>query len=153
MIIWLIEDDGFKREKLRRVIDELTLDSEIIEAKSAKSAINLLVGPLPDVIILDMSLPTFDIGPADSGGRPQAFGGIELLRELDRKGIISPVIVVTQYAVFGSADERMTLDQLKQRLAASHKNTFVDLVSYETTSDQWKVPFANAFNLAIQTKD
>ena len=149
MNVWLIEDDGFKRDKIRHVLLEHLPFAEISEARSAKSALLMLGGPLPDVVILDMSLPTFDIGPSESGGRPQAFGGVEFLRELDRKGVVVPVVVVTQYEVYESVDERLTHGQLRGRLSEAHSANFVDLVHYETNSEQWKKPFYGALAQAL----
>ena len=78
MIIWLIEDDGFKRDKLMACLIDLFPNAEVRQAKSAKSALNLMKGRLPNLVVLDMSLPTFDIGPTEAGGRPQGFGAERL---------------------------------------------------------------------------
>ena len=139
MRIWLVEDDGFKRDKLRQCLLDLFEGVEIKEAKSAKSAFNLLKEGQPHLVVLDMSLPTFDIGFAETGGRPQGFGGVEVLREMDRRSIAVPVIIVTQYEIFG--EERLSIRELEARLLAEHPATFVGLVYYETASEQWKKEF------------
>jgi CheY-like chemotaxis protein len=145
--ILLIEDDGFKRDKLRAMLQELFRDAGIEEARSAQSAFRSLRRDTPHLIILDMSLPTFDIGPQESGGRPQGFGGVEVLREMDRRGVTTPVIVVTQYEMFG--DERLGLRELAAKLSVEHPLTFIDLVYYETASEQWKKAFTEAIDKAV----
>jgi CheY-like chemotaxis protein len=145
--VWLVEDDGFKRDKLRACLREVIPQADIREAKSAKSAFNFLREGAPDLVVLDMSLPTFDIGPTESGGRPQGFGGVEVLREMDRKGVRAPVIVVTQYEFFG--EERVSIHELASRLRAEHVDTFSALVFYEAASEQWKVGFKDAVIAAI----
>ena len=150
MKIWLIEDDGFKRDKLRAALADIFEEPEVFEARSAKSAFNLLAGGTPDLVVLDMSLPTFDIGPSESGGRPQGFGGVEVLREMDRRGLTVPVIVVTQYEVFG--EERVGIGELAKRLASEHPERFVGLVYYETASEQWKKGFAEQATRAVRAK-
>lgn len=147
MIIWLVEDDGFKRDKLRACLVELFPDVEVREAKSAKSALNLMKGELPDLIVLDMSLPTFDIGPTEAGGRPQGFGGVEVLREMERKDVVVPVVVVTQFEVFG--EERMSIEELQSQLADKHASTFAGLVFYEAATEQWRERFGSAVLNAI----
>jgi CheY-like chemotaxis protein len=137
--IWLVEDDGFKRDKVRQCLQELFPGSEIDEARSAKSAFNLLQETLPELIVLDMSLPTFDIGRGETGGRPQVFGGVEVMREMARRSIVVPVLIVTQYEVFG--EERVGIKELESRLFKEHPATFAGLVYYETASEQWKANF------------
>jgi CheY-like chemotaxis protein len=147
MKIWLVEDDGFKREKLKAALLELLPAAEIQEAKSAKTAFNLLSAGMPKLIVLDMSLPTFDIGPFEAGGRPQGFGGVEVLREMERREIVAPVVVVTQYEVFG--EERLGIGELAKRLEKEHPETFTSLVYYDSGSEQWKKDFAIAVNKAL----
>jgi CheY-like chemotaxis protein len=146
--IWLIEDDGFKRDKLRGCLEELVPGANIHEARSAKSALMLMRGDRPDLVILDMSLPTFDIGPMEAGGRPQGFGGVEVLREMERKDVTAPVIVVTQYEVFG--EERMSLKELEERLADRHSSRFSGLIFYEAATEQWKQPFGAAVRASLR---
>lgn len=148
MQISLIEDDGFKRDKLRAALLELFPAADIREARSAQSAFVLLERGDLNVVILDMSLPTFDIGPFEAGGRPQVFGGVEVLREMERRGIVVPTIVVTQYEVFG--EERVGIGELEKRLAADHPESFVGLVYYEAASERWKDRFAEAVNRAAK---
>jgi CheY-like chemotaxis protein len=147
--IWLVEDDGFKRDKLRAVLRELFPESDIEEARSAKSAFNLLGNGLPNLVVLDMSLPTFDIGPTEPGGRPQGFGGVEVLREMERRDITAPVVVVTQYAFFG--EERVNLGELTRQLREEHGERFVELVYYESASEEWKVSFQDAIRRAVSS--
>jgi CheY-like chemotaxis protein len=147
MTLWLIEDDGFKRDKLRAALLELFSDAAILEARSAKAAFTLLSQGNPDLVILDMSLPTFDIGPNESGGRPQVFGGVEVLREMERREIVVPVVIVTQYEVFG--EERVGIKELTNRLREEHGDIFVDLVYYETASEMWKSGFEAAIRAAV----
>ncbi len=150
MKIWLIEDDGFKRDKLRAALLEKFPHAEVLEARSAKSAFKLLNKGTPNVVVLDMSLPTFDIGPTESGGRPQGYGGVEVLREMERRELVVPVVVVTQYEVFG--EERMSIRELAKKLATDHGANFVELVYYDTVSGTWKPKFAEAIQKAISRK-
>jgi CheY-like chemotaxis protein len=147
--ICLVEDDGFKRDKLRQRLGELFATADIREAKSAKSAFQLIRQGLPSLIVLDMSLPTFDIAADESGGRPQGFGGVEVLREMDRRDIQIPVVVVTQYEVFG--EERLGIRELASRLANEHPNTFKGLVYYEASSERWQKDFDAVVSNAVKS--
>lgn len=151
MKICLVEDDGFKRDKLRQRLSELFAAANILEARSAKSAFQLIRHHLPSLIVLDMSLPTFDIGADESGGRPQGFGGVEVLREMDRRDIQVPVVVVTQYEVFG--EERLGIGELATRLATAHPRTFKGLVYYEASSERWQQEFDALVFKAVEANE
>ena len=112
---------------------------------SVKSAKNLLSSLSElDCIILDMSLPTFDISEDEDGGRPQGFGGKEIIRTLLRKRMLIPVVVVTAYEVFVTnnnlSDREVTLDELKIELKAYSENLDLEIIKYDAVSDfEWKL--------------
>jgi len=145
MIIWLVEDDRYKGEKIRDELERrFRKEVHIAEARSANSAIRMLSEGKPDLMVLDMSLPTFDIGPEESGGRPQGFGGVEVLREMERRDISIPVVVVTQYEVFESEEERISLAELRARLNLDYPGNFRELVYYEASTEKWRVDLIDA---------
>jgi CheY-like chemotaxis protein len=78
--ILLVEDEAPKSTHIERFLKNLAPNVVISLAKSVNSAFDALEQNVPDLLLLDMSLPTFDIGDRESGGRPQGFGGIEILR-------------------------------------------------------------------------
>ena len=109
MNILLVEDEDPKRANIIRALNKIRPASDIIEARSVNSAITQLRSTVPDLILLDMSLPTFDIGPGEPGGRPQGFGGIEVLRYIDRFKLRVPVIVITAYEAFAREGRQIGL--------------------------------------------
>ena len=137
MKILLVEDEDPKRRNtliaLRRAVD----DASIVEARSVNSALKELRRAGFDLILLDMSLPSFDIGPGEGGGRPQGFGGIELLRSMDRLNLQVPVIVITAYEQFSSGGAQISLDTLRADLTNAHPHTFRGLVFYNSVVNSW----------------
>ncbi len=57
--ILLIEDDTIEVMKLKRAINKLALDHELIEAKNGEEALLILKNNehLPDIIFLDLNMP------------------------------------------------------------------------------------------------
>jgi CheY-like chemotaxis protein len=138
MNILLVEDDENKRrevgELLRRAVDDL----QLTEAKSLHSGLTALRGREWDLVIRDMTMPTFDIGTEEDGGRPQAYGGRELLGQMARRGIVAPVIVLTQFDRFGQGLDEMTLEELNRELMRSHGPSYLGSVYYNPAYDTWR---------------
>jgi CheY-like chemotaxis protein len=81
MKILLVEDDEYKIDLIVPFIKSMILDVDLTFAASVKSAKKELDNDNEiHVVLLDMTLPTFDMTAGSSGGRPQGFGGLEVLR-------------------------------------------------------------------------
>lgn len=153
MKLLLVEDEGPKLEKIKACIQTIMPNSNIHTARSVRSALDLLDSAPFDMIILDMSLPTFDISEDEYGGRPQGFGGLEVMRDMTNYEIITPVVVVTAYEYFpGELDgpqketQETTLPELQAMLKREFSEIFVDLVKYDTLSDEWQEQLTCAIN-------
>jgi DNA-binding response OmpR family regulator len=68
MRILLIEDEVPKQEHILAALKELRPGATVNVARSVRTAIESIVAEQPDLLLLDMSLPTFDVGPKESGG-------------------------------------------------------------------------------------
>jgi len=138
MRMLIVEDEEPKRKGILSVLGSEFPDSQRSEARSVHSAIHKLKTEPPDLVLLDMSLPTFDVGPGEPGGRPQGFGGIEVLRYMDRFKLVVPVIVVTAYEAFPKDGRQIELSDLRDQLSQSHPKTFRGLVFYNSFYSGWR---------------
>ena len=136
--ILIVEDEDPKRANIISALSELNISYDLIEARSVLSAINCLRATTPELILLDMSLPTFDIAPRESGGRPQGFGGVEVLRYIDRFGLSVPVIVVTAYEAFSQGGKQIGLNDLGKQLLLSHGAVFSGMIYYNSVYEKWR---------------
>ncbi len=138
MKILIVEDDEDKRRQVIDFLRELTPGAVLEEARSLRSGLNAILKGGQDLVILDMTMPTFDITAEEDGGRPQAYAGRELLRHMKRRGIRTPAIVLTQFDRFGEGPNLLTLEQLDQALRAEHFEHYLGAVSYSVTDEGWK---------------
>lgn len=138
MKLLIIEDDEIKRNELMKYISSSIPSATIETAKSYQSGLKAIIAKQYKIIILDMTMPTFDIGLEEPGGRPQAYAGREILRQMDRRDIKIPVIVVTQFDRFGEGKDKLTLEELDGQLKMAHPMNYKGSVYYNTTSDSWK---------------
>lgn len=142
MRILIVEDELSKKENIIRLVEDNFPKSTLLEAHSVKSAKILLKSKENfDCIILDMSLPTFDIGRNEFGGRPQGFGGKEVIRQLFRDNKFIPIVVVTAYDFFSNiegSEESMSLDELKNQLNNYSSSLTISVIKYSGLIDDWK---------------
>ena len=138
MKILLIEDEAPKRDNIRSLLDQMGLLDAVSEARSVGSAIRALRVNGFNLIILDMSLPTFDIGMGETGGRPQGFGGVEVLRYMERFKLATPVIVVTAYPAFSEGNQEIDLKSLTNKLRDQHPIIFKEIVFYNSMFSEWR---------------
>lgn len=151
MKILLVEDEYPKRQNILNFLKGLKLDLEISFANSANSALDSIDSEIPDLMILDMSLPTFDINDHDNGGTPRGFGGEDVLRILLIQEIVCKTIVVTGYESFLKDDGlSLDIDKLKQSLQFEFPEYILDVIHYNSTNDSWKTSLKEYFTRFIK---
>ena len=130
----IVEDDQHKLDNIVRFLREYSDMYEIRVARAFQSALKAIRDWKPALILLDMSLPTYEGG----GGRPRPFAGTELLHEIRRRRIPSKVVVMTQFDSFGEGPERKTLDQLRTEISREYREWYRDTVYYNPAESAWR---------------
>ncbi|WP_075306391.1 hypothetical protein [Hyalangium minutum] len=138
MNVLIIEDDQFKFKQLSSFVKEAFPLCTILSARSVHSGKIEIRARSFDIVLLDMSLPSYDIGGEEPGGRPQAFGGRELLGYMDFLELATPVIVVTQFERFDTGDDEIEIETLGETLKESYPGNFRGIIYYNAASEQWK---------------
>ena len=144
MKILIIEDDREKKTKIIEYLKSLYADDLIVyEKESLRSALKEIIKSTEyDLMILDMSLPNFDISEDEpGGGTPESFAGKELLAQMKLRRINIPVIVVTQFSTFDHG--RVTLDDLKHLFEDEYSDFYLGSVYYNDAVDSWKYELVN----------
>ena len=137
--ILLVEDEKPKQTHIQRFLDQVATDVTVSVARSVNTALDCLEEKPSDLLLLDMSLPTFDVGERESGGRPQGFGGIEILRLMTHAGIACPTIVITGYEAFTQkSGQRVELAQMREELIREFPKIFRGVLHYNSTYDEWE---------------
>ena len=131
--ILLIDDDNVKISKIVTFINEKN-EYSITIANALNPGLKKVLKESYDFILLDMSLPTFD---SAESGYFNSFGGIDFLKEMKRKKITIPVIIVTQYEIFGEGSGRKTSEDIDVDCKKIFNN-YVGIVIFSSTNDNWK---------------
>jgi CheY-like chemotaxis protein len=139
-LVLLIEDETPKRGHIVRYLASFQDELTVVVAMSVTSALDEIEKSVPDVVLLDMSLPTFDVGEKEPGGRPQGFGGVEILRHMVMSGIVAPTVVITGYEALPRGDnESVTVEQMRAEFAAEFPDHFRGVLQFNSSYDEWKV--------------
>lgn len=136
MRILIVEDNRTKLLRLKRFIQGMKLSKEIKieEANSFTSGIRKIREKCWDAIILDMSLPTYDITHREAGGDKKPVGGKEIMKRMLHRNILIPVVIVTQFETFG--ENRLTLELLNKEFCDEFKEIWKGTIFYE--GDEWQ---------------
>lgn len=137
MKILIAEDENQKLEHICEFVKANFAGADVLIAKSVTAAIDALEDHSPDLLMLDMSLPTFEIGVDEPGGRPQGFGGIEILRHADFLGAFVPTFVITAYEGFEDGSRAVDLSELRHNLEQEHPRNFKGIVYYSGLGGEW----------------
>lgn len=89
--VLLVDDHPVVRAGFQRLLDNDSQIDIIAEASSGQEAVEKYFSERPDVVIMDLSMPT---DPADSGGI-QVYGGLEAIRVIRAKDPDARVLVLT----------------------------------------------------------
>jgi CheY-like chemotaxis protein len=137
--VLLVEDEAPKRKHIERFLAKWSLSVSVVVARSVNSALDALDDEKPDLLLLDMSLPTFDVGGLEAGGRPQGFGGIEVLRHMTLADISCPTIVITGYEAFPTeVGKPIELSQMRSDLEKEFPMLIRGVLHYNSTYEEWK---------------
>lgn len=142
MRILLVEDNSNKLNKIKEVLYDNYLQAEIEEARSFTSGIKKVYENKWDLIILDMSLPTYDITHTESGGDKKPVAGKNIMKRMINRNIDIPVIVITQFETFD--DDRISLDSLNKEFEEGFGTIWRGTIFYG--DDDWNVTLKKILN-------
>jgi CheY-like chemotaxis protein len=138
LAVLLIEDDEIKRQGVFNAISKEFEDADIVTSNSVKSSIEMLSSRQFDLVVADMSLPTFDIDTRERGGTPRPFGGIEVFEYLERMESTVPVLVVTSYPVLTDGKKSISFDGLRNELSRDFSSNFAGIIYFDSQYADWE---------------
>lgn len=146
MKILLIEDDKYKREDLRTYIHQEFPDVWVDEVKSYKTGVLKVLDGTYDLLLVDMTIPTYENDSFPSGGGSLKNGGELIINEVYDEGKNVKFAVVTQYETFDGE----TLEVIEQRLHRLCNNNYLGCVKYCSYKEDWKNPLHKIIKLCYQ---
>jgi CheY-like chemotaxis protein len=132
----IIEDNEAKLNRLRQFCEENLTDYEVEDRRSYNSALSEVVhnGKNYDLILLDVSMNTYDISPEVSDGEQEPLAGSNILRFMKLRKIKVPVIVVTMYESFVDG---IKIDKLDEGFREKYSEFYKGFVYYSLRNEDW----------------
>lgn len=137
MKVLLVEDDDDKALSILEFVENNYGNVTVETAKSLQTGLQLILNVPSDLILLDMTMRNYDRTLVEDGGRPHAFAGREILRQMRRERILTPVIVVTHFHMFGDEKNLITLSELNDQLREKFPN-YLGSVQFKSNVEDWK---------------
>jgi CheY-like chemotaxis protein len=139
MKVLVIEDDPNKAEQVISFLKTLFgHGDDVIHKTSYQSGLRQLYSDIFDFVILDMSLPTYDIKPGEDAYKFRHLGGHDILSELKRKKKQAKVVILTQFERFGEGNQFVTLSDIKRILRRDFSENYLTTVSYHPNKTAWQ---------------
>lgn len=140
MKILIVENDSIKSGQLELFLSEhLGTNSDIKIRRSYQSGLETILSNNFDLLILDMSLPTFDITKEDDGGETLDRGGEVILQEMEREGIKIKSVIVTQYEEF----DDVSLEEIDNSLKNEFSDFYLGCIYYNIIQMDWQKELKN----------
>ncbi len=137
MKVYIVDDEEGKTQNIEEFMRRLVPTCEIEVYRSFQKGLRALITSQPDLLLLDMTMPTYEVGPRESGGRDRRYAGREILRQLKRKKLFVPVIVITQYEQFEEGGKDVDLNTIRSDLHDKFPGVFIDAIYYNASDSQW----------------
>lgn len=151
MNILIVEDDQHKLDSIEQLFLDRIKNVHLHKAQSYNSGLKAIESQSFDLIVLDMTIPTYDRSSTETGGRPRSYGGSDLLRQMARRNLSTQVVIVTQFEAFGEAGGQKPLSEVNQSLKERYP-FYVGSVYYDPASDEWKRHLNSVLSKITSTK-
>lgn len=139
--ILLVEDNIQKKDKILDFIKSIDSMNIVAVASSFTSGCQIVdnYGSECDIILLDISLPTYDKNNLSPGGNFRSFAGKEIARKIIRKKMKMKIIFITQYNSFSENRKSYNFQELKAELIKDCKDNFLGMIQFDSTKENWKI--------------
>ena len=132
--ILIVDDDEYKTINIKELLERSKKCKELANEKTLNSGLCRIRNEKFDLILLDMSMPTFETADA---GNYNSFGGLIFLEEMKRIRNNTPVIILTQYEIFGEGPMRKTSESIDSECKNSYSN-YKGIIIYSSIQNTWK---------------
>ena len=149
MKILLVEDDEHKMNDIITYLKTTIKNVNVDTACSIASGVETAIDNQYDLILLDMTIPNFDITETSDGGKSYKNGGEIIVKELLDEEIDFRCAIITQYETFNNE----TIDQIGQRMKELCGDNYFGYVKYSTSDNSWKDSLKKMIEYVANTLD
>jgi len=145
--ILIIEDEQKKLDNLKDYLTTEFSDVEFETKRSYNSALREIVENHKNynLVLLDMSMTTYDVSVEESGGIPEPLAGENILDAMYLNEIPTKVVVVTMYESFAGKKLKAFDVELKE----NYPDNYLGYVFFSHKTTDWKLELKKYINSII----
>ncbi|MBW4739242.1 response regulator [Prevotella histicola] len=134
--ILLVEDLPEKAEEIKNVIASAFSDVKVEERSSYHSAIEEIYRKYSEyfLILLDISMSTYDVNVEENGGMPESLAGKRILEGMYLRDIPIKVKIVTMYESF----DGKSISALDHDLREDNPDCYDGYIFFSFKKSDWK---------------
>lgn len=134
--ILLVEDLPQKADDIKKEISSNFPDIYIVERSSYHSAIEEIFKHYNDyfMILLDITMSTFDVNIEENGGVPETLAGKRILEGMYLRDIPTKVKIVTMFESF----DGKSINQLDKELREDNPDCYEGFIFFSFKKSDWK---------------
>jgi CheY-like chemotaxis protein len=139
--ILIVEDEQRKLENIKEFLKKEFPEIEYVDRRSYISATKEIFEHYQeyDIILLDMSMTTYDVSADESGGVPEPLAGANILDTMFLMDISTKVIVVTMYESFVGKK----LSDFDIELKNTYPDNYIGYVFFSYQKTDWQIKLKN----------
>ena len=145
--ILIIEDEQKKLDNLKDFLTAEFSNVEFKEKRSYNSALREIIENHKNynLVLLDMSMTTYDVSVEESGGIPEPLAGENILDAMYLNEIPTKVVVVTMYESFAGKKLKTFDVELKE----NYPDNYLGYVFFSHKNTDWKLELKKYINSII----
>lgn len=145
--ILIIEDEQKKLDNLKDFLTAEFPNVAFEEKRSYNSALREIIENHKNynLILLDMSMTTYDVSVEESGGIPEPLAGENILDAMYLNEIPTKVVVVTMYESFAGKKLKIFDVELKE----NYPDNYLGYVFFSHKNTDWKLELKKHINSII----
>lgn len=147
----VIEDNNNKLHQIKKFLYKEFHGIEIHDAISYTGGLRRIYEEKWDLILLDMTLPVYDVGVQDNGGDKKPTAGKEIMQRMHNRKVIIPTIIITQFDTFG--ENEVSIDDLNMYFNEQLSSIWKGTVNYEASVNRWQDDLKAAIYDVLEGKD
>lgn len=140
----IIEDNRTKLARIRELVEKSYPEWLVQDAVSYTGGMRRIYNEKWNIILLDMSLPIYDMIEQDNSGNKKAVAGREIMKRMRNRNIQIPTVVITQFETFG--ENEVSINALNQEFQEELSDIWRGTINYNDATNQWEEELVQILN-------
>lgn len=150
MNVLIIEDNQSKLRHIKEFMKMNYPEYSVHDALSYTAGLRRLYDEKWDLLLLDMSLPIYDMRQQETGGDKKSIAGKEIMKRMIYRRIYVATIVITQFDTFG--ENEISINTLNKEFIDKMGAVWRGTINYEDSTNKWRIELKELIDELIKEK-